>query len=153
MKTMDGTGTAGGITLQMTKQESLVRLGGWQLPYLASEAKYSAHGLCTDWTLSGRAVSLVTGYFRINEVGNMAKKTAPSVVGMIGEAVSDIVDAASVAATGSQLGVLELAAEDEIKPTPAKRKRKAKVARKKMKVGPKSKRKTKKGRSVRLPHR
>lgn len=46
----------------------------------------------------------------------MAKKKANSVVGMVGEAVSDVVDAASVAATGSQLGVLELAAEEEMIP-------------------------------------
>ena len=83
----------------------------------------------------------------------MAKKKAPSVVGMIGEAVGDIVDAASVAATGSQLGVLELAAEEEMRPTPAKRKRKAKAARKKKKAAPKSKKKTKKGRRVNRPRR
>jgi len=83
----------------------------------------------------------------------MAKKKAPSVVGMIGEAVGDIVDAASVAATGSQLGVLELAAEEEMRPTPAKRKRKAKAARKKKKAAPKSKKKTKKGRRVKRPRR
>ncbi|HEY5216260.1 MAG TPA: hypothetical protein VIJ17_05130 [Pseudolabrys sp.] len=83
----------------------------------------------------------------------MAKKKAPSVVGMIGEAVGDIVDAASVAATGSQLGVLELAAEEEMRPTPAKRRRKAKAARKKKKAAPKSKKKTKKGRRVKRPRR
>ena len=55
----------------------------------------------------------------------MAKKKPLSVVGMIGEAVSDVVDAASVAATGSQLGVLELAAEEEMRPAAPKRKRKA----------------------------
>jgi hypothetical protein len=49
----------------------------------------------------------------------MAKKKSHSVVGMIGEAVSDVVDATSVAATGSQLGVLELAAEEEISQTRA----------------------------------
>lgn len=73
----------------------------------------------------------------------MAKKKSRSVVDMIGEAVTDVVDAASVAATGSQLGVLELAAEDEIKPTPAKRKRKAKVTRKKKKATVKFKKKAK----------
>jgi hypothetical protein len=72
---------------------------------------------------------------------------------MMGEAVSDIVDAASVAATGSQLGVLELAAEDEMSPTSVKRKRKAKVARKKAKIATKSKKKTTKGRGVRRPRR
>lgn len=83
----------------------------------------------------------------------MAKKKKPSLVGMIGEAVSDIVDAASVAATGSQLGVLELAAEEEMNPTPTKRKPKAKVAPKKTKIAPKSKRKTKKGGNVKRPRR
>ena len=83
----------------------------------------------------------------------MAKKKTHSVVGMMGEAVSDIVDAASVAATGSQLGVLELAAEEEMNSTPTKRKRKAKVARKKTKIATKSKKKTKKGRGVKRPRR
>jgi hypothetical protein len=64
----------------------------------------------------------------------MAKKKPLSVVGMIGEAVSDVVDAASVAATGSQLGVLELAAEEEMRPAAPKRKKKAKAARKKSKA-------------------
>ena len=72
---------------------------------------------------------------------------------MVGEAVSDVVDAASVAATGSQLGVLELAAEEEMSSTLVKRKRKAKTARKKKKVVMKSKKKTKKNRSVNHPHR
>ena len=61
----------------------------------------------------------------------MAKKKPHSVAGMVGEAVSDVVDAASLAATGSQLGVLELAAEEEMSPTPVKRKQKAEVARQK----------------------
>lgn len=74
----------------------------------------------------------------------MAKKKSRSVVGVIGEAVSDVVDAASVAATGSQLGVLELAAEEEMMPTPAKKKRKAKAAGKKKKAVKKFKKKTKK---------
>jgi hypothetical protein len=83
----------------------------------------------------------------------MAKKKPHSIVGMIGEAVSDVVDAATVAATGSQLGVLELAAEDEMSSTAAKRKWKAKVARKKKKTGVKSKKKTKKKRSVKRSRR
>ena len=78
----------------------------------------------------------------------MAKKKPHSIVGMIGEAFSDVVDAATVAATGSQLGMLELAAEDEMSPTAAKKKRKVKVARKKKKTGVKSKKKTKTKRSV-----
>lgn len=83
----------------------------------------------------------------------MAKKKAPSIIGAMGEAVSDIVDAASVAATGSQLGVLELAAEDELKPTPAKGKRKAKTARNKAKTAAKSKKKTKKRTGAKRPRR
>jgi hypothetical protein len=77
------------------------------------------------------------------------KKNKPhSVMEMFGEAVGDVVDAASVAATGSQLGVLELAAEEELSPTPAKRNRKTKLARKKKKVVVKSRKKTKKKRAV-----
>ena len=83
----------------------------------------------------------------------MAKKKPHSIVGMIGEEVGDVVDVASVAATGSQLGVLELAAEEEMSPTPAKRKRKAKAARKTKKVVMKNKKKTKKVRGVKRPHR
>jgi hypothetical protein len=83
----------------------------------------------------------------------MAKKKTHSVVGMMGEAISDIVDAASVAATGSQFGVLELAAEDELSPTSVKRKRKVKAARKKTKIVTKSKKKTKKGRGVKRRRR
>lgn len=83
----------------------------------------------------------------------MAKKKRQSVAGMITEAVGDVVDAASVAATGSQLGVLELAAEEELRPIPAKRKRKATVARKKKKAATKSKKKTKKGRGVKRARR
>lgn len=78
----------------------------------------------------------------------MAKKKPLSVVGMIGEAVSDVVDAASVAATGSQLGVLELAAEQEMRPAAPKRKKKAKTARKKSKSKASSKKpKTKKSKA------
>ena len=83
----------------------------------------------------------------------MAKKRPRSVLGLVGAAVSDVVDAASVAATGSQLGVLELAADEELRPTPAKRKRKTKLARKKKKVVVKSKKKTKKKRGVKRRRR
>ena len=93
----------------------------------------------------------------------MAKKKSRSIAGLIGEAVSDVVDAASVAATGSQLGVLELAAEEEMNPTPDKRKRKAKKAGKKKKkkaakkskkkTKQKTKKKTKKKRSAKRPRR
>jgi hypothetical protein len=82
----------------------------------------------------------------------MAKKKAPSIIGAVGEAVGDIVDAASVAATGSQLGLLELAAEDELRPRRAKRKqkrkRKAKAVRNKKKTAAKAKKKAKKRKGV-----
>ena len=68
------------------------------------------------------------------------KKKSRGIFGPIGDAVSNVVDAGSVAATGSQLGLLELAAEDEIRRAPPKRKKKAKVAKKK-KVAVKSKKK------------
>lgn len=83
----------------------------------------------------------------------MAKKKAPSVARMIGKTVGDVVDAASVAATGSQLGVLELAAEEEMSLTPGKRKQKAKAARKKTKFAPKSKKKTKRSKNINRPRR
>ena len=82
----------------------------------------------------------------------MAKKKTHSVVEIIGETVGDVLDAASVAATGSQVGVLELAAEEEMSPTPAKQKRQAKLARKKKKFVTKPK-KTKKNRVVKRPRR
>jgi hypothetical protein len=71
----------------------------------------------------------------------MAKKKARGIFESIGDAFSDVVDAGSVAATGSQLGVLELAAEEEIAPTP-KRKKKKKPAGKKKKAVVKAKKKT-----------
>jgi hypothetical protein len=49
----------------------------------------------------------------------------------LGHAVSDVANAVSVAATGSEIGVLEAAAEDELNPRPARRPRKKKVVRKK----------------------
>jgi hypothetical protein len=70
----------------------------------------------------------------------MAKKKSRGIFGSIGDAFSDVVDAGSVAATGSQLGVLELAAEEEIAPTP-KRKKKKKPAGKKKKAVVKAKKK------------
>ena len=83
----------------------------------------------------------------------MAKKKPHSFAEMIGETVGDVVDATSVAATGSQLGLLELAAEEEMSPAPAKRKRKPNVARKKKKAILKAKKKTNKNRGVKRPHR
>jgi len=50
---------------------------------------------------------------------HMAKNSVPIVSG-IGQVVSDVANAASVAATGSEIGVLELAVEDEISPRAAR---------------------------------
>jgi len=62
----------------------------------------------------------------------MAKrKKQISIVGRLGHAVSDIADAVSVAATGSQIGVLELAAEDELDVRPVKRAKKKTAVKKK----------------------
>ena len=58
----------------------------------------------------------------------MAKKRI-SFARQLGHAVSDVANAASVAATGSEFGVLELAAEDELNPTRRKRARKKKAVR------------------------
>lgn len=77
----------------------------------------------------------------------MAKKKRASIAAVLGEAVSDVANAVSVAATGSELGVLELAAEDEFKPKRAKRARRAKPARKKRAAAKKSKRPIKKKRA------
>lgn len=76
----------------------------------------------------------------------MTKKKRASIAAALGEAVSDVANAVSVAATGSEIGVLELAAEDELKPTRAKRVRKAKPVRKKMAAAKKSKKPIKKKR-------
>jgi hypothetical protein len=78
------------------------------------------------------------------------KKKRASIVGVLVEAVSDIANAASVAATGSEIGVLELAAEDEFKPTRAKRARKMKAIPKKKTAARKSRKPIKKS-SVKKP--
>jgi hypothetical protein len=49
----------------------------------------------------------------------------------LGHAAGDVANAVSVAATGSEFGVLELAAEDELNPTPRRRMRTRKAVRKK----------------------
>ena len=72
----------------------------------------------------------------------MARKQRPSIIGRLSYAFGDIADAVSVAATGSQLGVLELAAEDELNAAAAKPARKKKAAKKKVvvkKAAPKKK--------------
>jgi hypothetical protein len=63
----------------------------------------------------------------------LARKKRVSVVTRLERAVSDVANAASVAATGSEIGVLELAVEDEINPRPA-RKRNAKATARKRSV-------------------
>ena len=50
----------------------------------------------------------------------MARKKHISITETLGEAVSDVANAASAAATGSEIGMLELAVEDELKPISAK---------------------------------
>jgi hypothetical protein len=57
----------------------------------------------------------------------MAKRNSIPIVSGLEQAVSDVANAASVAATGSEIGVLELAVEDEINPRVV-RKRKTKTA-------------------------
>jgi hypothetical protein len=57
----------------------------------------------------------------------MTKKTSVPIVNGLEQAVSNVANAASVAATGSEIGVLELAVEDEINPR-AVRKRKPRTA-------------------------
>ena len=81
----------------------------------------------------------------------MAKKKSVSLGDRIGQAVRDMANAASVAATGSEIGVLELAAEDELRPSPVKRARvrKPKVASKKTKARKKSRKPIEKKRTVR----
>ena len=51
----------------------------------------------------------------------MARKMRVSFADRLGQTVSDMANAASVAATGSEIGVLELAAEDELSPRPVAR--------------------------------
>jgi hypothetical protein len=56
-----------------------------------------------------------------------AKKKRNPIASRLERAVSDIANAASVAVTGSEIGVLELAVEDELKPRTV-RKRRVKTA-------------------------
>ncbi len=60
----------------------------------------------------------------------MPMKKRASIAGLLEEAVGDLANATSVAATGSELGVLELAVEDKFKPRRPKRARKAKSRKK-----------------------
>jgi len=61
----------------------------------------------------------------------MAKKKCVSISSWLVQTVSDMANAASVAATGSEIGVLELAAEDKLSVRQAKRSRKVKALKKK----------------------
>lgn len=61
----------------------------------------------------------------------MAKQKKVSVAERFEKAIEDVADAVSVAATGSQVGVLELAAEGEMGMRPAKARRKKTVAKQK----------------------
>jgi hypothetical protein len=95
----------------------------------------------------------------------MAKrKKRTTLVGELEEAVSDVANAFSVAATGSQIGILGLAAEEEMAPTPRRRRKPARkvkpVARKRKKtkaarVAPSRKRpsRKKKRKSRKTPNR
>ena len=52
-----------------------------------------------------------------------AKKKRIPIASRLERAVSDLANAASVAATGSEIGVLELAVEDEINPRTVRKRR------------------------------
>ena len=78
----------------------------------------------------------------------MAKKKRVSFAGRLGQTVSDMANAASVAATGSEIGVLELAAEDELNERPAKRSLNVTAAPKKKIVPKKSGKPIKEKRTV-----
>jgi hypothetical protein len=68
----------------------------------------------------------------------MAKKKRVSFGERLGQMISDMANAASVAATGSEIGVLELATEDELGASAVKRSRKVKTVPKKKVVSKKS---------------
>ena len=71
-------------------------------------------------------------------------KRRTSIAGVLAEAVSDVANAASIVATGSEIGVLELA--DELKPTQTKRARKVKAVPKKRVAAKKARKPIKKKR-------
>jgi hypothetical protein len=77
----------------------------------------------------------------------MAKKKRVSIAERLEETVSDMANAVSVAATGSEIGLLELAAEDELGRRPAK-KRKMKPAKKSKVVAKKPSKPVKRKRTV-----
>jgi hypothetical protein len=77
-----------------------------------------------------------------------------SIAGALEQAVSNVVNAASVAATGSEIGVLELAVEDDLKPSRARKPapKAKKAAAKTTKVAPRTASKTVRG-TARKPTR
>jgi hypothetical protein len=62
----------------------------------------------------------------------MAKKRRVSIVENLEETVSDMANAVSIAATGSEIGILELAAEDELSRRPAKKRKKKPTKKRKV---------------------
>ena len=76
-----------------------------------------------------------------------AKKKRASFRERLGQTISDIANAASFAATGSEIGVLELATEDELGARTVKSSRKAKAVPKKKAVSKKLSRPKKKKRA------
>jgi hypothetical protein len=78
----------------------------------------------------------------------MAKKKRVSLGERLGRMVSNMANAASVAATGSEIGVLELATEDELGASAVKPSRKVKAVAKKKVVSKKSGRPKKKKRAA-----
>ena len=77
----------------------------------------------------------------------MAKKKRVSFGERLGQTVSDMANAASVAATGSEIGVLELATEAELGASAVEPSRKVKAVPKKKAVSKKSSRPKKKKRA------
>jgi hypothetical protein len=82
----------------------------------------------------------------------MAKKKRVSIVERLEETVGDIANAVSVAATGSEIGILELAAEDELSRRPAK-KQKMKPTKKRKVAAKKPSKPVKRKRTVKRPTR
>src|SRR5882724_5254194 len=80
-----------------------------------------------NWGRSGISPDAI----RTSEGVDMAKKK--TVADRIGNAATDAADAVSTAATGFQVGVLEMAAEEEVTGEPTPRPRRKKVVRKKTK--------------------
>lgn len=77
----------------------------------------------------------------------MAKKKRVSIAERLEETVGDMANAVSVAATGSEIGILELAAEDELSRRSAK-KRKMKPTKKSKVVAKKPSKPAKRKRTV-----